>query len=94
MSERQVNCFKCGGDGHISRNCPQCIHIPIQPPILATTAENQDTSPEIALRPNKKPTGLPDKTTTTTNAQIPSASTAEDTDTWPVIVEKVTPFII
>lgn len=93
MTERQLNCFKCGGDGHIVRNCPQCIHFIIQPPMPATTAENQDTSPESALRQNKNTTDLPDKTTTTTNAQIPSASTAEDTDTWPVIAEKVTLFI-
>ena len=86
MTERQANCFKCGGDGHIARNCPQCIHSLIQPPMPATTAENQATSLGNALRPNKKTPDLLDKTTITTNAQIPSASTVEATDIWLVIV--------
>ena len=27
MTDRPVNCFKCGGDGHFARNCPQSTSI-------------------------------------------------------------------
>jgi hypothetical protein len=89
MTEKQVNCFKCGGDGHIARNCPQCILPSKQPTMPATTVENQDTSQEIALRPNKKPIGLPDNKITTTNVQIPNASIVEGMVIWPETVAKV-----
>ena len=45
MSERPVNCFKCGGDGHYARNCPQSKKPLMQisnQQALATTAENRD----------------------------------------------------
>lgn len=90
MTERQVNCYKCGADGHIARACPQCTKHITQPIMPATTVENQAISPKTAQRPNKKTTDLPDSRITTTNAQIPSASTAEATDIWPAIAEKVT----
>lgn len=36
--ERAINCFKCGGDGHFARNCPQSTILTIQIALEAAPA--------------------------------------------------------
>ncbi len=62
MSDRAVACFRCGGEGHISRNCTQCTTLVIQLATLAITAVRQDTSQENVLNKDKTTEG-PNPTT-------------------------------
>ena len=90
MSERPVNCFRCGGDGHYARNCPQCTYINTQPTIPATIVHNLDTSPEIALKNSNKLPREEEKEEKEGTEEIeemkdvpkPSATAVEDTDIW------------
>lgn len=89
MSDRPINCFRCGADGHFARNCTQCTLYNTQPTTLATTADNQDTSQEIAPKPKLK------KTTTTTitdlNVKPPNVTTVVVSDTSPETAAQVHP---
>ena len=60
MTDRQVNCFKCGGDGHFARNCPQSTLIlsetKITPEMLifASIAKNLGISLVSVLREKRE----------------------------------------
>lgn len=81
MAEKGINCFKCGGDGHFARNCPQSNPFLTQTTILATTAE----SPGISL------VTVPKKSKRRATAEdLPSSATsAMRRDIWLVTVMQV-----
>jgi len=54
MAEKGINCFKCGGDGHFARNCPQSNSLLTQTTIPATTAQLPAISLVIAPRRNRR----------------------------------------
>ena len=54
MAEKGTNCFKCGGDGHFARKCPQSNPFLTQTTILATTAESPGISLVIVPKKSKR----------------------------------------